>query len=356
MLDEDYKNGIFELDVELRNRDKHSARSYLVEYKLLDTENNTILNEVLSKSSVAKNSTGNYLFKGKVNSVKKWSAEEPNLYKLAILLKDSKGQLVEATSINVGFRTTEIKGGQLLVNGQPILIKGVNRHEHDEFFGHVVNEESMLADIKLMKQFNINAVRTAHYPNAPKWYELCDEYGIYVYDEANVESHGYGYEVSETLANKPEWKEAHLARCMNMLERDKNHPSIIVWSMGNEAGTGPNFLEAYKAMHKRDSSRPVHYERAEKMTEVKERHTDIHGDMYREIDDIRNNWLGKDLERPFIWCEYAHAMGNSTGNFKEYWDLVDSHPQLQGGFIWDWMDQGLANYKDGEKYWAYGGH
>ena len=143
---------------------------------------------------------------------------------------------------------------------------------------------------------------------------------------------------------------------MNMLERDKNHPSIIVWSMGNEAGTGPNFLEAYKAMHKRDSSRPVHYERAEKMTEVKERHTDIHGDMYREIDDIRNNWLGKDLERPFIWCEYAHAMGNSTGNFKEYWDLVDSHPQLQGGFIWDWMDQGLANYKDGEKYWAYGGH
>ena len=171
-----------------------------------------------------------------------------------------------------------------------------------------------------------------------------------------MESHGYGYEVSETLANKPEWKEAHLARCMNMLERDKNHPSIIVWSMGNEAGTGPNFLEAYKAMHKRDSSRPVHYERAEKMTEVKERHTDIHGDMYREIDDIRNNWLGKDLERPFIWCEYAHAMGNSTGNFKEYWDLVDSHPQLQGGFIWDWMDQGLANYKDGEKYWAYGGH
>jgi len=356
LLDEDYKNGIFELDVELRNRDKRSARSYLVEYKLLDAENNTILNEVLSKLSVAKNSTGNYLFKGKVNSVKKWSAEEPNLYKLAILLKDSKGQLVEATSLNVGFRTTEIKGGQLLVNGQPILIKGVNRHEHDEFFGHVVNEESMLADIKLMKQFNINAVRTAHYPNAPKFYELCDEYGIYVYDEANVESHGYGYEVSETLANKPEWKEAHLARCMNMLERDKNHPSIIVWSMGNEAGTGPNFLEAYKAMHKRDSSRPVHYERAEKMTEVKERHTDIHGDMYREIEDIRNNWLGKDLERPFIWCEYAHAMGNSTGNFKEYWDLVDSHPQLQGGFIWDWMDQGLANYKGGEKYWAYGGH
>ncbi len=356
LLDENYKNGILDLDVELLNCDKRSARNFSVEYKLLDTKNNTILNEVLGKLSVAKNSIANFHFKGKVNAVETWSAEDPNLYKLVILLKNSKGHLVEATSINVGFRTTEIKGGQLLVNGQPILIKGVNRHEHDEFFGHVVSEESMLADIKLMKQFNINAVRTAHYPNDPKWYELCDKYGIYLYDEANIESHGYGYEISETLANKPTWKEAHISRCMNMLERDKNHPSIIVWSMGNEAGTGPNFLEAYNSMRKRDRSRPIHYERAEKMTDVKERHTDIHGDMYRFIDDVKNNWLGKDTERPFIWCEYAHAMGNSTGNFKEYWDLVYSHPQLQGGFIWDWMDQGLADYKDGEKYWAYGGH
>ncbi len=356
LLDEEYENGVFDLDVELLNCDKGSAKDYSVEYKLFDQESRMVLHEVGKKLSVPENISLNSTFKAEVKQVKKWSAEDPYLYKLAILLKDSKGQLVEASSVSVGFRTTEIKGGQLLVNGQPILLKGVNRHEHDEYFGHVINEESMLADIKLMKQFNINAVRTSHYPNDPRWYALCDRYGIYLYDEANIESHAYGYKISETLANKPEWKEAHLARCLNMLERDKNHPSIIVWSLGNEAGTGSTYLEAYNAMHERDGSRPVQYERAEKLTDITERHTDIQGDMYRRIDDIKNNWIGTDPDRPFIWCEYAHAMGNSSGNFQEYWDLVDSHPQIQGGFIWDWMDQGLADYRDGEKFWAYGGH
>ena len=244
-----------------------------------------------------------------------------------------------------------------MVNGKPIMIKGVNRHEHNGYYGHVVSLADMIADIRTMKQFNINAVRTCHYPNDPRWYALCDEYGIYLYDEANIESHGYGYDPENTLANKPEWKAAHVERIMNMIERDKNHPSIIVWSMGNEAGTGSNFLAGYKAAHQRDNTRPVHYERAEKLTDVTERHTDIHGDMYRTIESIQEKWLGTDLERPFIWCEYAHAMGNSTGNFQEYWDFVEANRQLQGGFIWDWMDQGLAKYDEkGTRYWAYGGH
>lgn len=355
LLDVNYKNGVFELNVELNNLDKQTVKNLIVSYHLYDANMKEVLNANSDKLIVNKNSTASCKFNATIPSVKKWSAEEPNLYKLAIMLYNARNKLLEATSINVGFRTTEIKGGQLLVNGQPILLKGVNRHEHDEYYGHVVSEESMIEDIRLMKRFNVNAVRTCHYPNDPKWYELCDKYGIYLYDEANIESHGYGYDPENTLANKPEWKEAHIERCMNMLERDKNHPSVIVWSMGNEAGTGPSFLEAYQAMHKRDT-RPVFYDRAEKLTSIKERHTDIKGDMYRRITDIQENWLGTDTERPFIWCEYAHAMGNSTGNFKEYWEFIHSNPQLQGGFIWDWVDQGLAKSKNGIKYWTYGGH
>nr|WP_161636257.1 glycoside hydrolase family 2 TIM barrel-domain containing protein [Saccharicrinis fermentans] len=356
LLDEKYQDGVFSLDVELLNKNKRSANNNVIEYKLMDLQSNTWLQGVSDKLSVSKNGSVHFQFDGTIKNVKKWSAEEPNLYQLLIALKNSKGQVVEATSIHVGFRTSEIKNGQLLVNGQPILLKGVNRHEHDALFGHVVSEQAMIEDIKLMKQFNINAVRTSHYPNDPKWYALCDKYGIYLYDEANIESHGYGYKIDETLANKPEWKNAHVSRVLNMVERDKNHPSVIVWSMGNEAGTGMNFLEAYKQVYKRDGDRPVHYERAEKLTNITEQHTDIHGDMYRRIWDIKKVYLNRELKRPFIWCEYAHAMGNSSGNFKEYWDLVHSHPQVQGGFIWDWMDQGLVAYKEGQEYSAYGGH
>ncbi len=353
-LDSKYQNGVFNLDVELANQNKKSSKNIRVKYQLLDGEKE-ILTETNPGINVKGKNTASCSFSGKVPSVRKWSAEDPNLYKLVITILDAADQTLEATSINIGFRTTEIKGGQLLVNGEPILIKGVNRHEHDEYFGHVISEESMLADIRLMKQNNINAVRTSHYPNDPRWLELCDQYGLYLYDEANVESHGYGYDPDQTLANKPEWKAAHIERIMNMLERDKNHPSVIVWSMGNEAGAGPNFLEAYKAMKERDS-RPVHYERSEKITDLTEHFTDIQADMYRSIDDIKNKWVGTDPDRPFIWCEYAHAMGNSTGNFQEYWDLVNAYTQIQGGFIWDWVDQGLADIKNGEKFWAYGGH
>ncbi|WP_100616330.1 glycoside hydrolase family 2 TIM barrel-domain containing protein [Confluentibacter citreus] len=356
LLDANYENGEFALEAEIKNTSSKKISDLKLQYQILDAEGKHVLSNENTFS--IKDSTVNKLsFSGKIPKVNTWSAENPYLYTLVLNLADGKGKTIEATSIKIGFRTTEIKGGQLLVNGKPIFLKGVNRHEHDPDHGHVIDEEDMLADIKMMKLNNINAVRTSHYPNDPLWYKLCDQYGLYIYDEANVESHGMGYNPKQTLANKPEWKAAHVERIINMVERDKNHPSIIVWSMGNEAGTGPNFLEAYKAIHARDTNRPVHYERAEKETDITERHTDIIGNMYASIDWITKSWVGSDAERPFIWCEYSHAMGNSSGNFKEYWDLVRGNRQIQGGFIWDWMDQGLTKYaEDGTKFWAYGGH
>ena len=356
LLDQNYANGIFSLDIEIQNLAKKNIKTYSAAYEILDS-NNEKVDSSKKEVAIRKGKTAKLSFKATIDDVKKWSAEEPNLYKLLISLHNEKNELIEATAVNIGFRTTEIKGGQLLVNGQPIILKGVNRHEHDALYGHVISEESMLKDIQIMKQFNINAVRTCHYPNDPRWYELCDIYGLYLYDEANIESHDYGYNPENTLANKPEWEAAHVERVSNMVQRDKNHPSIIVWSMGNEAGAGPNFLAAYKKAHEIDGSRPVQYERAEKLTDVEERHTDIIGDMYRSIESVRDKWIGTDPNRPFIWVEYSHAMGNSNGNFQEYWDLVESERQVQGGFIWDWVDQGLVDYdENGKKYYAYGGH
>lgn len=353
-LDDNYDKGLFSLEVEVANKLSKTAKGYSIAYQLLDKKT-LIAQGQNSLSSIKKGASAKVNFSSEALDIKHWSAENPQLYKLVVSLMLGE-DVIEATAINVGFRTSEIKGGQLLVNGQPILLKGVNRHEHDAHYGHVISKESMIEDIKVMKEHNVNAVRTCHYPNDPLWYELCDIYGLYLYDEANIESHGYGYKPENTLANKPEWKAAHVSRVLNMVERDKNHASIIVWSMGNEAGTGPNFLEAYQKTHERDGSRPVHYERAEKLTDVTERHTDIQGDMYRPISSIEKDWVGKDLERPFIWCEYSHAMGNSNGNFQEYWDLIENNRQIQGGFIWDWVDQGLADKKDGRPFWAYGGH
>ena len=283
----------------------------------------------------------------------KWSAEQPNLYRAVLELKGRGSRTIESLGCNVGFRKVEIKGGQLLVNGKPILIKGVNRHEHDPDTGHYVTREDMIRDIVLMKRHNINNVRTCHYPDDPKWYDLCDIYGLYVIDEANIESHGMGYNPKRTLGNKPEWKAAHLDRTQRMVERDKNHPSVIIWSLGNEAGDGVNFQATSAWIHERDPSRPVHYERAGMRP-----HTDIVCPMYARISRLEK--YGKEKhDRPLIMCEYAHAMGNSVGNLKEYWDVIERYPQLQGGSIWDWVDQGLRKYveADGVKrwFWAYGG-
>lgn len=273
-----------------------------------------------------------------------WSAEQPNLYTLYISLFDSKGTLLECIPQRVGFKRVEIKNGQLLVNGKAILIKGVNRHEMDPDGGCHVSRQRMEEDVKLLKESNINAVRTSHYPNDPYWYELCDKYGIYVLDEANIEAHGY-----EKIADMKEWMTTHIERTTRMVERDKNVPSVIIWSMGNESGDGMNFIENYKEMKKIDSSRPVQYQRAGKKS-----HTDIYCPFYVDYQTLEN--YGKSKEpMPLIQCEYAHAMGNSMGGFKEYWDLYRQYDNLQGGFIWDFADQGIHEFRNGKMIYAYGG-
>ena len=270
---------------------------------------------------------------GKVADPALWSAETPNLYTLKIEAYTSKG-FAESTAIDFGFRSVQVKNAQLLVNGKPVLIKGTNRHELSEHGGYIVSEEEMLRDIRIMKELNINAVRTCHYPNDPLWYSLCDRYGLYVVDEGNIESHGMGYEAA-TLAKRPDYKAAHLIRDQRMVKRDINHPCVIVWSLGNEAGNGPNFMACYDWIKAYDPTRPVQYERAEE-----ERNTDIVCPMYASPDSSEKYCL-KNPHRPLIQCEYAHAMGNSVGNFKEYWDLIRKYPCYQGGFIWDFADQAL---------------
>ena len=269
-----------------------------------------------------------------------WSAETPWLYPAKLTVYDADYNKTLDSSFNIGFRKVEIKDGELLVNNQPILIKGADRHEHHPFTGHALTEEGMLQDIVLMKKLNLNAVRTCHYPDDPRWYDLCDKYGLYLVDEANIESHGMGYG-AESLANPPEWKAAHLNRTQRMAYRDRNHPSVIIWSLGNEAGNGPNFMATYDWLKEFDPTRPVQYERA-----VLDRNTDIYCPMYASvggvIDYAKKEAQKTEGKRPLIQCEYAHAMGNSTGNFTLYWDAYRKYKHLQGGFIWDWVDQGLA--------------
>ncbi|MBN2612349.1 MAG: DUF4981 domain-containing protein [Bacteroidales bacterium] len=354
-LDGKYLNGTLKLNVLLENLTGKALSDQKLLINIYDDESKQVVFTDKRSVNIGAENNATVDFNAIVPGIRHWSAEFPNLYTLTLQLSDAKGNLVQATGCKIGFRSSEIKNGQLLVNGKAILFKGVNRHEHDPVTGHVISVESMINDIRLMKLFNINAVRTSHYPNDPMWYKLCDKYGIYLIDEANIESHGYGYNPKETLGNNPDYLDAHLYRVSNMVERDKNHPSIILWSMGNEAGTGTNFLAVYKWTKQRDNTRPVHYERAEKDTDIKERHTDVISDMYAGIRHI-DRYLKTDPDRPFFWCEYAHAMGNSTGNLQDLWDYVESQPKHQGGFIWDWVDQGLLTKNDkGRDIFGYGG-
>ncbi len=279
-----------------------------------------------------------------IPEVARWSAETPNLYAYQISLTGADGKEIAWHSGKTGFRRNEVKNGQFLHNGQPILIKGVNRHDHDPVTGHYVTREAIREDLLQMKRANINAVRTAHYPNDPALVELCDEFGFYVVSEANIESHGMGYG-KESLAHDPTWFDAHLDRIRNMFERDKNHPCVIMWSMGNESGDGENFVKASAWLHERDPSRPVHYERAGQAA-----HVDVFTPMYYGVDGCENYARQEerkplDQRRPLIQCEYNHAMGNSSGNLVDYWNLFRKEPLLQGGFIWDWKDQGLLHQK-----------
>lgn len=292
-----------------------------------------------------------YVAEKKVEDVQLWSAETPNLYTLNIKGYDSKSNLVESASIAFGFRTIQIKDAQLLVNGQPVLIKGVDRHEMNPHGAYVLSKEDMIKDIKIMKELNINAVRTSHYPNDPLWYSLCDEYGIYVTDEANVESHGMGYGES-SLARREDYKAAHLIRNQRLVKRDYNHPCVIVWSMGNEAGNGANFHTVYNWIKGYDTTRPVQYEGA-----LRDTNTDIFCPMYMGPEDAAK-YCENNPKKPLIQCEYAHAMGNSGGNFKEYWETIRKYPNYQGGYIWDFVDQALwwpRGEGDTDHIFVYGG-
>ena len=320
---------------------------YLSEYGKIPGEQNKVATVSVKNGSAKKPLLLNE--KITVKNPKLWSAEKPNLYRVYFVMKNESGQITEVLSSHYGFRKIEIKDQQLWVNGKSVLFKGVNRHEHDPFDGRNVSRQSMIRDVELFKQFNINTVRTCHYPDHIDFYKLCDIYGVYVIDEANIESHGMGYG-EQSLAKDPKWERAHVDRVVRMLERDKNFPSIIIWSLGNEAGGGVNFEACYAAVKARDTERPVHYERHNEIA-------DIESVMYPKVE-----WMdetgAKDNPKPFIICEYAHAMGNAVGNLQEYWDVIEKHKRLIGGCIWDWVDQGLAKPvpgKEGEYFYAYGG-
>ena len=343
-LDDQYRNGIFDLTVQLNKQPSGRQKEQSLQVKILDDAGKVIYQQ-RSKLEGRKD----FRFNHEVKNVKSWNAEQPNLYTLLISHLDEKGKPVESISHQIGFRSIEMKNGLMLVNGKAIKIKGVNRHEHDMITAKVVSKESMLNDIRLMKQYHINAVRTSHYPNAEEWYELCDRYGIYVIDEANIECDGMDFSSVKTLSDKPEWKAAYLDRTKRMFERDKNFCSIITWSLGNESRFGENFIATYNYLKASDDTRPVQYEEARDNP-----YTDIYCPMYKGLGFLQD-YVKEWRPRPLILCEYAHMMGNGGGNLKDYWDLIYKYEQLQGGFIWDFSDQTFKR-KDskGRDIWAYG--
>jgi len=350
-LDENYDNCDLKLQAKIKNYDTTSFKNITVNCSLYDAQGKPIIKSMTSDFAINKNEEKILSFKEHIASPLKWTAETPNLYTLILRLLDHNSNVIEIESTKIGFRKVEIKNGQLLVNGKAITVKGVNRHEHDPDHGRTISEEMMIKDIKLMKQFNINAVRTSHYPNHPLWYELCNEYGLYLIDETNIETH----EIWSQLSNNPSWEDAFVDRVKRMVERDKNHPSVIIWSLGNEAGYGPNHEAMGEWLRKYDSSRPIHYEATDPGYSDEPSHFDIIANMYPSVEKMIT--LSKiDTTRPVIICEYAHAMGNSVGNLKDYWDAIEKHPRIQGAFIWDWVDQGLRQKTDdGEEWFAYGG-
>jgi len=361
-FDNKYQDAVLKVRVNVQNYSDLEVKQHIVEIRLYDEDGSSVFDEPLRCFIERLDPHREIIFEveKKVSKPKKWSAETPYLYTILFILKTKKGEIVEAESCRIGFRQVEIKDGQILINGKPVLLKGVNRHEHDDERGHVVTVESMRKDIELMKRFNFNAVRTSHYPNHPAWYDLCDKYGIYVIDEANIECHGLanirGPSYRKDPANDPEWLHAFMERTVRMVERDKNHPCVIIWSLGNESGYGPNHDAMAGWIHGYDPTRPVHYEGAIHLPGRVPRSIDIISIMYPTIERLVQLAEDPDEDRPVIMCEYAHSMGNSTGNLKEYWEVIHKYKRLCGGFIWDWVDQGIKRRtKDGREYWAYGG-
>jgi len=371
-LDETYTDG--NIDLKLRIDNLNDIKTiHSLDIKMYDPSGNIVLDEIKAAEteglSIRHTAPGidhilehNIRLNYKIESPLKWTAETPNLYKVLVILKNKNGEIVEVNSSRTGFRRVEIKNKEMLINGKAVLMKGVNRHDHDDRTGKTVSREMMIKDIRLLKQFNFNAVRTAHYPNDVQWYDLCDEYGIYLIDEANIESHDF----YNQLCRDPRWTGSFLDRVMRMVQRDKNHPSIIQWSLGNESGYGANHDAAAGWVRGMDDSRLVHYEGAIRGVYGQgpisyepgrgSRVTDTFCPMYPSIEDMVK-WVSEvDDPRPYIPCEYSHAMGNSNGSLKDYWNVIENTHGLQGGFIWDWVDQGLIKTdKNGVEYWAYGG-
>ncbi len=359
-LDKSYKNGIYNATVTLQNTDNKPFNG-IVEVSLIKTRYTDTFETEKTVAKLTKNVTIeadgaiDVDFARTLSNIATWSHENPQLYTTLVTLKNINGNIIESTACNTGFRKVEIKDGILLLNGKRLLINGVNIHEHNPATGHVINKELMLKDIYLMKQHNINAVRTSHYPQPTLWYDLCDIHGILLIDEANIEAHGCGTGYHESYVNfhpshREEWKGTHHDRVRSMVERDKNHPSVIIWSMGNESSNGEVYGEMYEWIHQRDNTRPVQLEQG-----YGGKHTDIICPMYSPFSELEL-YASRKLSKPYIMCEYAHAMGNSTGNLREFYDIINRSPHMQGGFIWDWVDQGIdATGRDGRHYWAYGG-
>jgi len=346
-LDAEYRDAILKLRIHLKNYTAEAVTDYQVEASLFDADSQPVGWNVISMTQVNAGEEVVLEMAGAVAQPKQWDEEHPNLYRLAIVLKDDKGSVLEVEQCQIGFRAVEIKDGKVLINGTPIYFRGVNRHEHDPVRGHAVTVESMVEDLLLMKRFNINAVRTCHYPDDTRWYDLCDQYGMYLIDEANVESHG----LWDKFTKDPDWELAFVERGSRMVERDKNHPSIIIWSLGNESGEGPNHAAMADWIHRYDPTRPIFYDSGDRAP-----YLDILSKMYPNLDVLAKAAQEPGETRPFIMCEYAHAMGNGPGNLKEYWEVIEAHPRLRGGFIWDWVDQGIRQVTaDGREWYAYGG-
>ncbi len=362
-FDEKYEDAIFHFSANIHNYTKILAKGYQMEVTLLDLDWKVLVDKAFLTKTVSVKPKGeeNVEMEAKVTAPRKWTAETPFLYEILITFKNFQGKIVEVERCNFGFRKVEIKESQFLVNGVPIHFKGVNRHEHDPDFGKTVPLKRALQDIKLMKQNNINAVRTCHYPDDPSWYDLCDRYGIYVLDEANVESHG----LRDSLPKSdPKWTAAVVARMVDMVERDKNHPCVVMWSLGNEAGMGENFHKMAAAARAIDPTRPIHYE-GDYNLEV----SDVFSSMYTSSNALVK--AGERMEfkdgaynlkpeqyahKPVMLCEYATARGNSEGGLQEYWNVIEKYPNMIGAFVWDWVDQGLRKTTpDGNYFWAYGG-
>jgi beta-galactosidase len=346
-LDNSYKDGTLSATIDIKNPISQST----LELSIFDANKNKVFSQI-------KPATAKIQIDGNVVAPAQWSAESPNLYTATLSLKNEKGEIIEATGTKIGFRRVEVIGKNFLINGKRVLVKGVNRHEHDADNGKVMSRDLMIKDITTMKQFNINTCRSSHYPNDPLWLSLCDEYGMYVIDEANIEAHGLGAEFQSMPADKsrhtaydPQWKPAHHDRTQRLIERDKNHACVVAWSLGNECGNGEVFHETYNWIKKRDTSRPVMSEQS-----GEDYNTDIVCPMYPPVPAMKKYAADKSKTRPYIMCEYSHAMGNSNGNFKEYWDVIRASDNMQGGCIWDWVDQGIrTKTADGRSYFGYGG-